>query len=474
MDGRSRGQAGKRLSLNAALVFALAQLPTSALALALLIYLPPHLTRDLGVPLVVVGGSWATVRVLDVLVDPLLGLLMDRTRTRIGRYRPWLLLGAPILVAGAAMLFLAPAGIGRAYLIGWLLVLYLSLSIFMLALPAWGATLATSYNDRARIYGALAAVGIASSIGILLLPVVGGAFHKTDAWSVRAMGWFVIVLTPLLVGISVWRTHETVSPVVGDHEGVRISDYVALVTKPDLVRVYVAQICLTLGPGWMSSLYLFFSRDVMRFGGGSPSILLLVYIAGGLAGAPVMAHLATRIGKHRTLMVAAAAYSIGLCTVLLPPKGMWGYAIPINLWCGFMGASFEMTIRSMLADVADEVRLEQGRERLSLVFAINSGVTKLSTAFSIGVTYPLLAAAGYVASLGAHNSPAALRGLALLFVAGPIGFVMLGAACTIGWRMTAARHAEVRAALDARDSLVALGDDEARVAEDQRAAALGG
>jgi Na+/melibiose symporter-like transporter len=335
--------------------------------------------------------------------------------------------------------------------------------------------LATSYNDRARIYGALAAVGIASSIGILLLPIVGGALHKTDAWSVRAMGWFLIVLTPVLVGLSVWRTGETVSPAVGGHQGVRISDYLALVTKPDLVRVYLAQACLALGPGWMSSLYLFFSRDVMRFGGGSPSILLLIYIAGGLAGAPLMAHLATRIGKHRTLMVAAAAYSFGLMTVLLPPKGMWWWAIPIQVWCGFMGASFEMVIRSMLADVADEVRLEQGRERLSLVFAINGGVTKLSTALSIGVAYPLLAAAGYVASRGVNNTPAALQSLALIFIAGPIVLVMAGAACMIGWRMTAARHAEVRAALDARDSLAALGDDDARHLDDLTTAAeLGG
>jgi hypothetical protein len=52
---------------------------------------------------------------------------------------------------------------------------------------------------------------------------------------------------------------------------------------------------------------------------------------------------------------------------------------------------------------------------------------------------------------------------------------MLGAACMVGWRMTAGRHAEVRAALDARDALAALGDDEARIAEDfSTAAELGG
>jgi Na+/melibiose symporter-like transporter len=462
----------ERLSLTGALTFALAQFPTSAMAIALLVYLPPHLTRDLGVPLAVVGVSWGAVRLLDVAIDPFLGLVMDRTVTPLGRYRPWLIAGAPILMAGVFMLFLAPAGIGRVYLIGWLLVLYLSLSIFMLALPAWGATLAVSYNDRARIYGALAAVGVASTIAIIVLPIAGGLAHKSDAWAVHAMGWVLIAATPLLIGIAVGHTRERINPSGAGHQGVRVADYVALVSKPDLLRCYAAQFFVTLGPGWMSSLFIFFSRDVMRFGGGSPSVLLLVYIAGGLIGAPLMAHLATRIGKHRTLMVATVCFSAGLCTILLPPKGMWGWAIPVNLWCGFMGASFEMTIRSMLADVADEVRLEQGKERLSLVFAINSVVTKLATASSIFITYPLLARVGYSAPLGAHNTPGALNGLALLFVVGPIGFVLLGGVAMLGWRMTAARHAGVRAELDARDALAALGEAEP-VVEDDLAQARG-
>ena len=90
-------------------------------------------------------------------------------------------------------------------------------------------------------------------------------------------------------------------------------------------------------------------------------LLLMGYIAGGLAGAPLMARLAIRIGKHNALRVAAISFSLGLCTILLPPKGMWLAALPINIALGFMAAAFEMSIRSMLADVADEVRLDQNR-----------------------------------------------------------------------------------------------------------------
>jgi Na+/melibiose symporter-like transporter len=450
----------QRLSLTGALSFALAQFPISALGVALLVYLQPHLTRELGVPLTVVAVSWWAVRLLDVAVDPFLGVLMDRTRTRIGRYRPWLLAGIPVLMAGGYMLFMAPVGIGWTYLVPWLLVIYLAMSIFTLGVPAWGATLAAGYNERARIYGVLTAVGLASTVAMILLPVAGDALHKSDAWAVHAMGWGIVAMTPVLVGLAAWLTPERVAPDAAGHGSVRVSDYLGLARRPDLLRCWSAQVCITLGPGWMTATYLFFTRDVMHFPGGKASILLLFYIAGGLAGAPLMAHLATRIGKHRAMMVAAACYSLGLCTVTLPPQGMWWWAIPTNLWCGFMGGSFEMIIRSLLADVSDEVRLE-GKEQLSMVFAVNAAVAKVATAFSLIISYPLLQFLGYVPKLGTHNTPAALRGLTLVFMAGPIVFVMAAAACMLGWRMTAERHAQVRAKLDARDAaLAALGEAE--------------
>ena len=58
---------------------------------------------------------------------------MDRTRTALGRYRVWLLAGVPILMLAVWRLYFAPVGIGMAYLIGWLLVLYLATSILTLA-----------------------------------------------------------------------------------------------------------------------------------------------------------------------------------------------------------------------------------------------------------------------------------------------------------------------------------------------------
>ena len=453
----TQGAKAQRLSIGRIVLFALASLPVSALATALLIYLPPHLATQLGVPLAVVAGTWATVRFIDIGVDPVLGVLMDHTRTAIGRYRPWMILGTPMLMLAVGMLFFAPVGVGMGYLVGWLFVLYVALSILALAHPAWAATLAKGYHDRSRIFGIMAAVAILALLAVLSIPVIAGRKGLGDAGAVHAMGWFVILLSPVAIGLAVLFTPERLAPRHHSDTGFHIGDVALVLRKPALLRLYAAQMAMTMGPGWMSSIYIFFTRDYMGFSQAQASMLLLVYVLAGLGGAPFAAWLSTKIGKHRTVMLIAVTYSLGLITVLLAPKGVLLGSVPVNLWCGFSGAGFELTIRSMLADVADEVRLDHGKDRLSLIYSLNTAAAKLASAGAIIVSFQLLGRFGYVAKVGHHNTPEAIQGLGITFVSGPIACVILGALFMIGWKMTAEKHAAIRVALEARDAEAALG-----------------
>lgn len=455
---QTAGEAPARIGVRRAIGFSGATLPVTAMDTALLIYLPPHLSGRLGIPLTVVGVCWALVRMLDIVVDPLLGVAMDTTRTRFGRYRLWMLLGVPVAMLSTWVLFFAQPGVGPVFLVVWLLVLYLARSILHMAHPAWASTLATTYNDRSRLFGVMSAVSVAVIVLVLLIPTLNDKLLGGKAINIELMGWFIIVFGPLSVGWAVWRTGEKLNPskpILGKAERPRMSDYSMLLTKPDLVRLYGASTLLTLGPGAMSALYIFFYRDHHGFTEAQASRLLIVYLLAGLVGSPLVAHLATRIGKHRTLMIATTAYSVGLTTVLLTPHGSFLGNMPTMLWCGFAGVGFELMVRSMLADLADQVRLEQGRERLSLIFALNTLTTKIATAAAVAITFPLLEHIGYSPKAGAHNSVDAINGLGLIFVCGPIVFVMLGGACLIGWKMTAERHAQVRAELELKDAAAA-------------------
>ena len=447
-------RAAARLSLPTILTFSATNLPVAALVVGVSIFLQPYIAVHLGVGLTMVGLAWGAVRLIDIPIEPILGVSMDRTRTRLGRYRVWMLIGAPILMLGVYLLFMAPKGIGMPYLIGGLLVMYLGISILSLSHSAWGAVLATHYDERSRLFGILAAVGVLGSLVVLAIPALvhGGARKAPEL--VPIMGWFVIFMTPLCVGIVTWRTPEKISvDAPGRASQFAFKDYLALASNPTMVRLFLGEMALVLGPGWMSVLYLFFFRDSRGFTTAQASLLLGCYVVSGVVGAPTTGWIATKLGKHRTLMAATTAYSVGLCCVLLAPKGQFLAAMPVMFWCGFMASGFGLMIRAMTADFGDQIRLEQGKERISLIYALLSLATKIAGAMSALLSYPLLDAVGYHAKEGMKNTPEAIRHLELIYLAGPIFFVMIGGACFIGWRLDAARHDQIRGELEARDAL---------------------
>lgn len=438
------------MALPKVLAFSAANLPLLALSVAMSVYLPKHFASNIGISLAAVGSAFALVRLIDIPLDPVLGMVMDRTRTRLGRYRLWMAAGAPILMVATYMLFMAPKGVSVGYLIAWLLILYLGTSIVHLSHSAWASTLATRYEERARLFGAITAVGVVGSAMVLLAPMGLKALGGSDGDGVGAMGWLIIASTPLCIALVLLRTPETIAPETG-HEHFRLRDYVSLITRPEMARILLADLCLALGPGWMSALYLFFFTDSRGFTTGEASILLLIYVLAGFAGAPAAGRLAASISKHRAAIVFCVGYTLILTTVMAVPQGSMPIGGALMFMAGFFAAGFGVLTRAMTADVSDEVRLEQGKERAGLLFALTVLTNKIAGAFSIFLTFQVLARTGYDARSGAVNTPDAIRAMEIAYLAGPIIFVTLGAFCFIGYRLTAERHAEVRRKLDARD-----------------------
>jgi len=266
------------------------------------------------------------------------------------------------------------------------------------------------------------------------------------------MALFVMAVAPVLVGLMLWLTPERVSPNVAGDQKFGWRDYAALLARPSFARLILADLCVSLGPGWMSAIYLFFFTDSRGFTTGQASILLAAYILAGVVGAPLLGRLAVRISKHRTLMVACVGYSAMLASFMLLPRGNMPVFFVGMFLAGFLASSFTATTRAMTADIADEVRLDHGRERAGLLYAMTTMTNKITGALSIGLTFSILARVGYAAQEGAANTPDAIRNLELVYLIGPIFFVTLGAVCMIGYPLSAERHAEIRRRLDERDA----------------------
>ena len=392
------------MSLPAILVYSLGGLPTSALGIAILVYLSPYIASHLGVGLAAVGGAFAIVRFVDWVVDPLLGMIMDRTRTPIGRYRFWQILGVPILMVSVYKLFMAPRGISEGYHDPVVVPAgpgHLDPGPVALGLERDFSH--TNMTKRSRVFGILSAVQVLGNVAVLTIPIFAARLGTNSAASVPLMGWFVLFLAPVSVGLATALTRERVNVETGPH-GFPWRDYLRLATRPALLRLFLGQVAVSLGPNGMSAMYLFYFTRSRGFTAAQASILLLVFLFAGIIGAPSTGYLARKIGKHRALMVTTTAFSLGLCTAMMFPRGNVLAAIPMMLWCGFMASGFGLMIGAMAADFGDEIRLEQGKERVSLIYAMLSFANKVAGAISIVLTYSALSAVGFHAKEGSVNT----------------------------------------------------------------------
>ena len=105
----------------------------------------------------------------------------------------------------------------------------------------------------------------------------------------------------------------------------------------------------------------------------------------------------------------------------------------------------------MVADVIDEVKLETGRDLTSLLYSLVTTTTKIGQAITISIVLPTLAFFGYQGQEGAHNTARAIFVLETMYVLVPIALVWFGGAMLCGYKLDAARHAEIRQALAERE-----------------------
>ena len=452
----ARGDASSRpvLPLPGLVAFGMPGLCIGALAVALSVYLPRYYASHFGMGLLFVGLAFGAVRLFDTLLDPLIGIAIDRTRTRFGRYRVWLAAGAPMLMIPVYMLFIAPTSVNYVYLVGWLFAYYIGVSFIVLSHLSWASVIAPGYHERSRMFGVIQVIGILGATAVLVLPVMMARRNgSSGAGDVPAMGWFVIAAIAFGVALAIAFTPER-RPADRSEERVTLIDYWRMISRPDMARIIIADFCLALGPGWTSAMYLFYFHDARGFTVADASKLLLIYIIAGVAGAGGMSWVARRLGKHRTQMCACTTFSLGMFLLYFLPKADFPLATLYMAVMGFVAAAFVLLDRAMVADVGDAVRLEQGAHRIGLLYAMITTTQKVAGALSITLSFTVLDLIGYKAKEGAINTPSAIHGMELVYLIAPVVFVMLGGACFIGYRLDSKRHAEIRAELERRDALI--------------------
>ena len=311
-------------------------LPLAVIGYPLSIWIPAHYAGELGLPLATVGTILMLARLSDVVTDPLIGEASDRTRTPLGRRRPYLLLGAPLMMLGAWCLFVPSEGAGLFYFLLWLTLFFLGSTLIQLPHAAWGAELSPDYHQRSRVTAGrevyvLAGLMLAAAVPMIVevmadrgtgLAGVGAhAWQTLLSWipgsGVRApeetasipraaltgpvlegLAWTVIVLLPvcaLLVAIGV------AEPTKRQHRRVPLSEGLKhLKRNGPMKRILLILLLVYFGEAFRNAVSLFFIRDIV--GLGSIGSAYFLYFVAGILAIPFWLGLGNRIGKHRAFM----------------------------------------------------------------------------------------------------------------------------------------------------------------------------
>jgi Na+/melibiose symporter-like transporter len=449
-DESTAPRAGSELSSWRMLAYALPALPVAFLYIPLPILIPAFYAQQLGLSLTAIGSFLFFARIFDFVIDPTLGRLSDKTRTRWGRRRPWIVAGAPIMMLGSALVFLPPENVNGWYLMLATMTIYLGASMLGLAYSAWGAEVVQTYHGRARLAGFREFTNLAGTLMAASVPAITAVWgHGIDRFTMSIVGWGVLILTPPAIFAALrWVPDAPASSGPARAEP-PLREMLAQVNRNVPFRILcISFVVLTIGMSVTNTALVFYITHYLQQPGLVGPVLGLSFLS-VLIFVPIWVRISRKIGKHR-----AVAYSLllgvsisSLCTFALQPgDGYWFLALMVVL--GAASAAFLTLPVGIMGDVIDYDEMKNGEQRGGLFFGLWAFAQQIAPAFAIAATLPLLEWLGF--NPAGHNTPGALQGLRYVYCFGPLPFYLIGALLLLRFPIDARRHGIIRRRLDSR------------------------
>jgi Na+/melibiose symporter-like transporter len=437
-----------RLPIRRLISYGLLALPLATIGLPLTIYLAPFYAGELGLPLAALGLAMLLARLVDVFVDPLIGIATDRWRPAVGRRKIWLPLGGLVLLVGVVMLFRPARDVGILYFLSWTTVVYLGFTMIKLPYDAWGAELSPDYAERTRVASAKQVFTLIGLVVATIVPALVLAKSGASAADVLgSMSWAMLTLLPLAAGLAFFAVPDTSPAERASARG--LARNLRLVMRNGPFR----RIALALFLGYIAETFrvtitLFFARDAI----GVPNIgaVYVYYFLTGLAAVPFWMWLGNRLGKHRALILAFVIVIATNSAIFFLNRGDVAAFTALFIAKGFCFGALELLPAAMVADTVDVDVARTRQHRQGLFFALIGIVVKLGQAIGQGLSLNLLAVVGYKAAGG--NGPDAVDALRLLYCIFPSAFLIVSIVLIARYPLDATRHRRLRGAIERREA----------------------
>ena len=380
------------------------------------------------------------LRIAELFVDPFIGNIIDKTKTRWGRFKPWVLGGAVIAAVTLAMLFTDFGGLTVSnptlYLVIFAVV-YFIMDIFYSAkdVAIWSMIPALSFDSHEReITATIARIGSVFGgqlVTVIVMPVVlyfsinqnGGAGDPTGWFAFACIGGGIATLGAIILGLG---THEQDNALRENKEETSAKDVLKVLTKNDqLLWMAIAYLVYGIGINIVNNFNLYYFiyviGDATKF-----SILGVINTVIGLLAVAAFPILTTKFSRRKlffssiaVMAVALVLYAMSGTNVTLALIGAGLFALPQPL--------VFLIVLMTITDSVEYGQLKLGHRDEAVCLCVRPLVDKFAGAVSSGIIGLAAIWVGMTGGASASGLTADnMMRLQIIMFAAPIVFMAIG------------------------------------------------
>ena len=353
----------------------------------------------LGVNAIAMGVILMIARVFDAFNDPIMGVIVAKTKTRWGKFRPWLLIGTLTNAVVLFLMFSCPPKLNAGGLIAYAAVFYIlwGVTYTMMDIPYWSMIPAFTEGGKEReglttLARTCAGVGsaIITIVTMMLVPILGNMFAGADAGAkaIEIVGfkWFSLIVAVLFVFFTILTCINVKEKSTANMETVSVGQmFRALVQNDQAMTVTVAIVLINCAIYITSNLVIYFFKYDFGTTGWNDAYVLFNMFGGAIQVLSMMLFYPVLRRKFSSLQIfyiclgmAVAGYAVLLVLAFTNMSSVFLLFIPAFF---IFAANGMLTVITtvFLANTVDYGELKNKRRDESVIFSMQTFVVKLAS-----------------------------------------------------------------------------------------------
>ncbi|MGI9219930.1 MAG: MFS transporter [Woeseiaceae bacterium] len=399
------------------------------------VFLLYYYTDIFGITAAAVGTMFLVTKLFDAFSDPIMGLIADRTDSRWGKFRPYLLWAAiPYGLCGYAMF----ANPGFSYT-GKLIYAYVTYSLMMLAYTAINVPYSALMGvispvsiERTKVasYRFFCAFAAGWLVGSFVLPLKNFLGGSDEALGFKLTMAIFAVISVALFWITFATTRERVVP--EPKKSNVMADLKILLGNGPWKALFWAGIFtlinIAVRQGTQLYYFKYYVGDVDK-----ASLFISTGLAAMMIGVMLTKTLTERFEKRQLMIVLSIMNALSMAAFFFIPPDQYGLMLVINALGTLAAGPTPALVWSMYADCADYGEWKTGRRTTALVFSTVQFSHKMGLAVGAGLSGIILSWFGFVANEVQTDS--AMLGIRFMFSIFPTVFALLGVVAIFFYRI---------------------------------------